>query len=85
MDIVATAQFNFPSNQLPAERTLTSTVVNGTTTLLSTSPTVVSTLTLTATTQLDGLIVECAGVTTDESVVISITSMSLLSYSHQST
>lgn len=59
---IATAIFNFPASQPGDEHPLlTNEEISGTSTLISTSPTVVSTLTLTATTLLDGAIVECAG------------------------
>ena len=48
---------------------------NGRANLISTSPTVVSTLTLIATTQLDGAMVQCIGITMMDSAVITIASM----------
>ena len=80
---VASAQFSFPRDQLPAEQTLTSNEVSGIATIISysLSTTAVSTLTITVTRQQDGNIVECAGTipASVQSTVINIASMSLLS------
>ena len=71
--VTSLALFNFAA-QPPDEITLPDDFI-GRATLIFTSPTVVSSLTLTATTQLDGAMVQCAGVTTVDSAVITIASM----------
>ena len=80
--VVASAQFIFPPDQPPAERTLTGNEVSGTATIISYSPstTVVSTLTITVTRQLDGYVVECAGTTpaSIQNTTINIASMTLI-------
>ena len=81
-ETVSTAQFNFPLAQSPVvEQTLSGNEVSGTAAVISYSPstTVVSTLTITVTRQLDGYVVECAGTTpaSIQNTVINIASMTL--------
>ena len=81
-EAVSTAQFNFPPAQPPVvERTLIGNV-SGTAAIISYSPstTVVSTLTITVTRQLDGYVVDCAGTTPGSirNTTINIASMTLI-------
>ena len=75
-------QFSFPRDQPPAEQTLNEpdSEVNRTATIISYSPntTVVSTLTITVTRQLDGYVVECAG-TTQASIQSTVTVINIAS------
>ena len=82
-ETVSTAQFTLPPAQPPVvEQTLSGNEVSGTAAITSYSPstTVVSTLTITVTRQLDGYVVECAGTTPAslQNTTINIASMILI-------